>query len=506
MTRHWSPIRVPVSLRCLFPHSSFVGCADIRVSTATERSDQCSSNSLFAAIPGTKNDGTRYVGEAIERGATALLVEQPLFDAAVPQCIVKNIRKAYATLCAELEGRPSNHLKIAGVTGTNGKTTVAWMIRSILEQAGSQTGLLGTIEYSDGVESTTATLTTPDSKMLSNRLAAMVSRKSTHAAIELSSHALDQDRSAGTDLDVAVVTNVTQDHFDYHSDYNSYLTSKKRIIKHLKPGGRIVLNADDPGCRSFQDDLSESDYQQTTFGLENEADVSARILEESLDGSRFLVTLSGTSQEIQTPLVGRHNISNCLAAAIAASHLGMTPEQIACGLATLKSIPGRMERIDASGRFRIFVDYAHTDDALQRSIASLKEFTTGRVICVFGAGGDRDRSKRALLGHAAAKADLAVVTSDNPRTESPEAIIEDILTGFQETSKRPYVEADRAQAIRWAIQHAGPDDCILVAGKGHETEQIIGTTRIPFDDREVIRNILSEIFPTTGSQRERIRA
>ncbi|MCH7685401.1 MAG: hypothetical protein IH899_01750 [Planctomycetes bacterium] len=291
MSRHWSPVQVPLSLRWLFPHSSFVGCADIRVTTATQRSDQCSANTLFAAVPGTQVDGSRFVHEAIERGATSLLVERPLVGVSVPQCVVANVRKAYAELCAALEGQPGRYLKIAAVTGTNGKTTVTWLIRSILQHANRQTGLLGTIEYSDGLESSPATLTTPDSRTLSNRLATMVQRNTTHAAIELSSHALDQDRSAGTELDVAIVTNVTQDHFDYHADYESYHKSKSRIFDHLKPGGRIVLNADDPGCQKLQSRLGERPENDiTTFGLNTAADVTAEIIDESLTGSRFILS------------------------------------------------------------------------------------------------------------------------------------------------------------------------------------------------------------------------
>ena len=437
-------------------------------------------------------------------------MERPLVGVSVPQCVVANVRKAYAELCAALEGQPGRYLKIAAVTGTNGKTTVTWLIRSILQHANRQTGLLGTIEYSDGLESSPATLTTPDSRTLSNRLATMLQRNTTHAAIELSSHALDQHRSAGTGLDVAIVTNVTQDHFDYHHDYESYHKSKSRIFDHLKPGGRIVLNADDPGCQKLQSRLGERPANDvTTFGLNSAADVTAEIVDESLTGSRFILSWNaenGESIEIVTRLVGRHNVANCLAAAVAAKHFGITPEEIAAGIEALEIVPGRLERIECGQPFDVFVDYAHTDDALRRCIESLKRLTQGRVICVFGAGGDRDRSKRPLLASAAAEADLAVVTSDNPRTEDPQQIIDEILCGFESTRKQPFTEPDRAKAIRWAIEHAGPNDCLLVAGKGHETEQVIGTTRIPFDDREVIRNVLYDITTPDVAGKVRISA
>ena len=502
-----SQMRVPVSLRRLFPLASFVGCADIRVFGATERSDECRPDVLFAAIAGTQVDGNRFVGEAVERGAGALLVQRPLADVAVPQCVVPNTRRAYARLCAALAGYPSGKLNIAGVTGTNGKTTVTWLIRSILQAAAKQTGILGTIEYDDGNRKDRSRLTTPDAKTLSQWLGAMVRRGTTHAAIELSSHALHQDRIAGTYLDVAVVTNVTQDHFDYHQDYASYLSAKSRIIEYVKVGGRIVLNADDPGSRSLHDRVDGS-LRTTTYGFHPDSDVTAELLDESLSGSRFLLRLNGAGNgvEIRTPLVGRHNVSNCLAAAAVAAHFDVPAEAIAAGVESLAAVPGRLERIDCGQPFDVFVDYAHTDDALRRCVDSLQRLTQGRVICVFGAGGDRDRSKRPLLGNAAAGADLAVVTSDNARSEDPQQIIDDILPGFSGARNQPSVEVDRAAAIHWALQQAGAGDCVLVAGKGHEAEQIIGTERIPFDDREVIRRELHHFEQHTDPQQLRLRA
>jgi len=483
------PIRVPVSLRQLFPSSSFVGCADIRVSDATEHSGKCGPNMLFAAIPGTRCDGADFTAEAIERGAASLLVQRPVPGAPVPQCVVPNVRRAYAELCAALAGSPSRRLGIAGVTGTNGKTTVTWLIRSILQAAGKNAGLLGTIEYSDGFETAPSTMTTPDSKNLSQWLAAMVRRRTMHVAMELSSHALDQHRAAGTQLDVAVVTNVTRDHFDYHNDYDSYASSKARIFGHCKPAATVVINADDPGSSSLAARVSEC-LRVVTYGLEREADVSATILDESLTGSRFVLHLDEADIPVTTALAGRHNVSNCLAAATAARSFGVTPAEIQTGLELLRCVPGRLERVNCRQPFHVFVDYAHTDDALAKCIHFLRTLTTGRVICVFGAGGDRDRTKRPLLGRAASQADLAVVTSDNPRTEEPGQIIRDILAGFDPAAPEPYVEPDRTEAIRWSLEQAEPGDCVLVAGKGHESEQIIGSRRIPFVDREVIQECL----------------
>ncbi len=482
-------IRVPVSLRQLFPRSSFVGCADIRVSNATEESGKCGPNTLFAAIPGTRYDGAQFVEEAIRQGATSLLVQRPVPGIPVPQCVVADVRRAYAELCAGLAGYPTRKLQVAAVTGTNGKTTVSWLIRSILQATGKRTGLLGTIEYHDGVESTRAGMTTPDSKTLSHCLSKMVACGTTHATMEVSSHALEQRRVAGTQFDVAVVTNVTHDHFDYHKNYAAYLHSKSQIFDHCKPNATAVINIDDAGSSSLAP-IAAASRSVLTYGIDNPARVSTRILNESLSGTRFVIHLDDSEVQVTTSLIGRHNVSNCLAAAAAASRLGATPDEIRAGIESLKAVPGRLERIDCRQAFDVFVDYAHTDDALLRCIRFLQRLATGRVICVFGAGGDRDPSKRPLMGKAVSEADLAVVTSDNPRNENPEEIIRQIVAGIDTTTCETHIEPDRAEAIRWALEQSEPGDCVLVAGKGHESEQIIGNRRIPFDDREIIRNLL----------------
>jgi len=494
-TLQWVPhVPVAVNLRRLFPRASFVGCGDIHTSDVTDRSNLCRPNSLFAVIRGSAADGHSFIRDAIEHGATALLVDRPQADVAVPQCVVPDVRRAYAELCAALMAHPARYLGLAGVTGTNGKTTTTWLIRSILQAAACQTGLLGTIEYSDGIDSEPSSLTTPDPAGLARRLAKMVARKTTHAAMELSSHALDQRRTAGTLLDAAVITNVTQDHFDYHQNFAAYRRSKLRIFEYLKPAGLAVVNVDDAGSRSC---VADAPKRVVTYGLDEPADITAEILAATFYGSQFRLTIGADSIIVDTKLVGRHNISNCLAAAAVAVHFGIDLPTIARGIRSLAAVPGRLEQVDLGQPFPVFVDYAHTEDALRNCLASLRPITTGRVICVFGAGGDRDKLKRPLLGRAASEADLPVVTSDNPRSEAPESIVADILGGF--TGRRqPYVEIDRERAIRWAIQHAGPSDTVLIAGKGHETEQIIGSQRLHFDDREVARACLEDLFPAAG--------
>lgn len=482
------PVPVAVNLRRVFPAASFVGCGDISITAATDRSADCRPHALFAVISGNRDDGHRYVQQAITLGAAALLVDYPRADVSIPQCVVPDVRRAYAELCAALMAHPAKNLGLAGVTGTNGKTTTTWLIRSILQTAGKQTGLLGTIEYNDGVRAERASLTTPDSRTLAGYLASMVSHGTTHAAMELSSHALHQRRNAGNLLDVALITNITQDHFDYHENFNAYRSSKLRIFDYLKPAGMAVLNVDDAGSASCVNDAPK---RLMTYGVERPADVTATILEEGLEGSRFRLSAGAESVEVDTLLPGRHNVSNCLAAATAALHFDIPLAEIALGIESLTHVPGRLQQVDCGQDFAVFVDYAHTEDALQRCVQFLRRLTNGRVICVFGAGGDRDRSKRPLLGKAAAAADLAVVTSDNPRSEHPEQIIRDILPGFDGARQPPHVEADRQQAIQWALAAARPGDAVLIAGKGHETEQIVGAERHHFDDREVVRQYFS---------------
>ncbi len=475
-----------VSLRLLFPQASFVGCADIVVAHVVNHSNDCKTGSLFAAMTGTYLNGTTFIDSAIQNGATSVMVEQPVAEITVPQIIVKNVREAYAKLTAALNNHPSSELNIAAITGTNGKTTVTWLIRSILQSAGHQTGLLGTIEYNDSKQKEASTLSTPDAQLLSQWLGSMVQQNTTHVAMEVTSHALDQHRLAGTEIDVAVVTNITQDHFDYHQNETAYKKCKATLFNYCKPNGTVVLNLDDANSKSLQAEINQS-TQLITYSLDESANVTASIQEMTLQGSRFLLSIDGEEIGVRTSLFGKHHISNCLAAAAVAHRFGVSLDEIAAGIQSLEIIPGRMERIDCGQSFGLFVDYAHTDDALRKTILALREITTGRIITVFGAGGDRDRSKRALLGRAASLADIAVVTSDNPRTENPQQIIDEIVSGIQTTT---HIEIDRESAIQWAIEEAEPCDILLVAGKGHETEQLIGTKQIPFDDRVVCRNIL----------------
>ena len=489
------------SLRRLFPQASFVGCANICATDAFDNSRDVRPGSLFAVVHGSKVDGSQFVHDAISLGASSLLVDRPLANVSVPQCVVADVRSAFSRLCEALAGDPSRRLDVTGVTGTNGKTTTTWLIRSLLAYAGHRCGVLGTVEYSDGVTTEPSTLTTPASRPLARWLGRMSANGTRRAAIEVSSHALDQRRAAGIELEAAILTNITQDHFDYHHGFEPYREAKARILELVRPGGLIALNADDPGSWSLRDRVHDS-VSFVSYGLKPTADISAQVREESLGGTRFRLSIHGRTLECATTMIGRHNISNCLAAAAAGSHLCLSPEEIVAGIEQFHCVPGRLERIQCGQPYEVFVDYAHTDDALRRCLQSLRSITPGRLICLFGAGGDRDRTKRPLLGRASTLADVAIVTSDNPRSEDPLQIIDEILAGMVGSRTTPVVEPDRAAAIATALQMAEPGDCVLLAGKGHETEQVIGDRRLPFDDRQVARGVLSEQWrPLLGQPR-----
>lgn len=488
------PTPLALNLRRELPSACYLNrpdgtTCDFVFKDITTDSRNVQSDGLFVAITGTRNDGHHFVHQAVRNGAAAVLVERPVENLPVSQCVVRDTRAAFSQLSAARWGNPSKKLKTVGVTGTNGKTTTTWILRSIFQAASYQSGILGTIEYSDGIEKQESSLTTPGPDQSHEWLARMVEVGTTHLPMEVSSHALDQNRVNGIEFDVAVVTNITQDHFDYHGGLEHYQHSKQKIFQHLKPDGLAVLNTDDRTVWSFRELLPSN--RTVGFCLTSnsrpEAPFSARILEESLSSTVFELRLPSAMLEVQSPLIGRHNVYNCLAAATAACHLGLTPAEISRGIANLKAVPGRMEAIECGQKFSVLVDYAHTEDALRRAIQSLKGMTPGHVIVVYGAGGDRDRSKRAGMTQAALLADRTILTSDNPRSEEPQRIINDCLAGCLNVSRIPIVITDRAEAIHFALEIANPGDCVLIAGKGHETEQIIGTQRHYFDDREIAR-------------------
>jgi UDP-N-acetylmuramoyl-L-alanyl-D-glutamate--2,6-diaminopimelate ligase len=478
-----------VRLRHVLPEAGFYGADDLAVTSCCADSRQIRRGDLFVAIAGTQHDGHDYVQEAIDAGAAAVLAEQYVPTPGLPVCTVRDTRSAYGRLCQALAGDPSQELPVIGVTGTNGKTTTSWLIASILKAAGGEVGVMGTLGYCDTVDSVAAPLTTPTAPVVASWLARMQANGCSHAVMEVSSHALAQHRVAGVQYDAACLTNIRRDHLDYHNSVQNYRDIKARLFRQLAPHGLSIINADDPASVEC---LTTLDGPVLTIGMEKPAEITATIVEQFRSEQTFLLSAGSDTVPVRTKMIGTHHVYNCLTAAALGLGYGIDLATIVRGLEMAPPVPGRLERIECGQDFGVFVDYAHTPDALLAVLKSLREVTEGRVICVFGAGGDRDRQKRSLMGRVVqTHADVTVVTSDNPRTEDPRAIVRDIMCGF----KQPFgveVQVDRAEAIRWALGEAREGDCVLIAGKGHEDYQIIGQRREHFDDREFARTWLYE--------------
>ncbi len=476
-----------VSLKKLCPGARFFGATDIEVTAVAADSRAVTPGDLFAALVGNQTDGHNHIDEAVLLGASAVLAERLVPTDGRPLCVVPDSRVAFARVCQALADYPSRRLKVIGVTGTNGKTSTSWLIRSILEAAGHRTGLLGTLEYSDGEESEAAELTTPPAPVLAHWLERMENAGCSHAVMEVSSHALAQGRVEGIDFNAVCVTNVQRDHLDFHNTLANYRRAKARIFQHLSTEGFAVLNADDPISAGFAE-LSPG--PTLTVGMDQPAEVSAQIIERFRSEQTFLLCAGNDTIPVRTRTIGDHHVANCLMAAAVGLVYGVDLADIARGLEQADPIPGRMERIECGQSFGVFVDFAHTPDALQSTLQSLREVTEGRLICVFGAGGERDREKRPLMGRAVEDgADVAIVTDDNPRNENPDRIQRDILRGFQWPAA-VQTFADRAEAIGHALSLAEAGDSVLIAGKGHEEYQQLRDRRTWFDDRHVARQWL----------------
>jgi len=466
---------------------------DADVTDVTADSRRCRAGSCFVAIRGTEADGHRYIGAAVAAGAVAVICEDP---AAAPAgcawATVKDGRAAVARLAQAIRGWPARRLACIGITGTNGKTTVAHLVRAILADAGHSPALLGTIAYETGDRALPAATTTPDPVTLAGLMAEMVAAGRTHLVMEASSHALDQRRTEGIDFHVAVFTNLSGDHLDYHHTMGEYRAAKLRLFEALGPGATAAINRDDEAGEAL---ARATPAHVRWYGLSSAADLWARINVIDSTGTDFTLVSAGGETPAHTPLIGRHNVMNCLAAASAADALGVTMPAVAESLRRIECIPGRLQRVPSDAPFDVFVDYAHTDDALANVLGALRPVTRGRVIVVFGCGGDRDRTKRPRMAHVAEHmADQVVVTSDNPRTERPEEIIEEICSGFSPAGfDRASVEPDRRAAIARGVGQARAGDVVLIAGKGHETYQVFGTERIHFDDVEVASEALAAL-------------
>ena len=469
---------------------------DLEISALAYDSRLVKPGSLFVAIRGEKTDGNRFVPEAVTNGAVAILSEQTNPGGAVPAEFpwiqVADARRALAISAANYYGRPADILKIVGVTGTNGKTTTSYLVDSILRAAGCEVGLLGTIGYRLVRESRPAPNTTPESLDLQRYMAEIVGAGGTHVVLEASSHALAMDRLWGCPLAVAIFTNLTRDHLDYHKTIDEYFAAKRRLFEGTGAAAPAtgVINRDDEYGRQ----LTGLATRTLTYGLESGADVTTRKPAISLSGIEFMAETPAGRFDVRSTLVGRPNVYNILAAIGAGVALALPIEVIARGIAQLSAVPGRFERVEVGQPFLVVVDYAHTDDALRNLLATARELNpNGRIITLFGCGGDRDRTKRPLMGEAAGHAsDIIVLTSDNPRSEDPLLIINDVIVGVQRTKTKLLVEPDRQKAIKVALDQARSGDTVLLAGKGHETYQVLRDRTIELDDREVARRTLSQ--------------
>jgi UDP-N-acetylmuramoyl-L-alanyl-D-glutamate--2,6-diaminopimelate ligase len=483
--------RLVDSLRDTVPSAEHIG-PDVDVSGLCSDSRVAQAGDLFVAAQGTRDDGLRHVGQALEKGAVAVLSDRrPELPERVAFVGSSDVPLAKAVLADAFYRHPSGRLEMVGVTGTNGKTTTSIMLRSMLTMDGRGSGTLGTLGAWLGARHEPLDHTTPDVIETQRLLARMVDQNLAACVMEVSSHALVQRRTHGIDFDVAVFTNLTNDHLDYHGTMEAYAAAKGRLFEELSPDATAVLNASDPVSRLYR---MSTEARVVHYALDEPAAVQGRLLRLDADGTRFAIHAPEFDLDVtvSTRLIGRHNVMNALAASAAALAMGLPPAAIATGLESLRAVPGRLEPVHCGQDFRVLVDYAHTPDALEKVLELLRPLTAGRLHVVFGCGGDRDRTKRPLMGRAvAAVADRLYLTSDNPRSEDPEAILDDVLAGIPpERARHTLREADRREAIRAACRAARGGDIVLIAGKGHETTQTIGGEVLPFDDRAVAMEAL----------------
>ncbi|MBM3221805.1 MAG: UDP-N-acetylmuramoyl-L-alanyl-D-glutamate--2,6-diaminopimelate ligase [Candidatus Rokubacteria bacterium] len=493
------------------PAKTVIGTLPRVITGIADDSRKVGAGECFVAVPGLRQDARRFIPDAVGRGAALVVTE----TAAVPgvdvaQVVVPSAREAVALLGDAWHRHPTRAMTVVGITGTNGKTTTSYLVEALLRALGLRTGVLGTIRYVGGTTAMDANQTTPDALQLLGLLAQMRDDGVNGISMEVSSHALAQARVEALAFDVAVFTNLTQDHLDFHGTFDEYRRAKRRLFELLarspKPRRTAVVNVDDAAGTAMVTGLP---LDVIRFGLteraeghadvpEGHADVpEVRALEYSsaLDGIRMIVSTPAGRFTLTSPLIGEHNVMNLLGAIGAGLALGLAPDTIATTLADVGAVPGRFEQVKAGQPFLVVVDYAHTPDALERVLTTARKLTGGRLGVVFGCGGDRDRTKRPIMGAIAARlSDQVWVTSDNPRSEQPRAIIDEIVAGVRETAGaagRYVTEPDRAAAIRAALAWGRAGDTVVIAGKGHETYQIVGTKVLPFDDREVARQALT---------------
>ncbi|PIW84270.1 MAG: UDP-N-acetylmuramoyl-L-alanyl-D-glutamate--2,6-diaminopimelate ligase [Nitrospirae bacterium CG_4_8_14_3_um_filter_50_41] len=465
------------------------GTENIEVNGITDDSRETEPGFLFIAVKGAHTDGLRHVPKAEERGSVAVISEKKLNLRRAVGITVPDSMDALARVSAHFYGYPSEKMTLVGITGTNGKTTVSLLIQGILREAGMKPGLIGTLRYEIGDEILPAPNTTPNALRVQSLLSRMIGKGLEACVMEVSSHALALGRVLGCRYNIRVLTNLTRDHLDFHGTMESYYEAKQRLFHeaYAKPGGASVINMDDPWGRRL---IRECSGPVWSFGMHQDADFRAMDPKCTIHGLCFRIRTPRGELAVNSPLIGAYNIYNILSAVAAGVSLGIPDPVILQGMARVSGVPGRFEKIQGPG-FMAVVDYAHTDDALKRLLENARTLCNGRLITIFGCGGERDRGKRPMMGRAAAElSDRVIVTSDNPRGEDPAMIIRDILAGIMRSDVS--VIEDRGLAIRQGIEEAGAGDLVVVAGKGHEDYQIIGDHRFHFDDREEVRKAIRQ--------------
>ncbi len=496
-----------MKLRDLIPHldkPAVSGSLDTEITGLAYDSRKAGPGIAFVAIRGTHADGHAYIPKAIELGAATIIAEQaPPEDCTTPWIHVRHSRIALAQAAAALNGHPARSLTIAGVTGTNGKTTTAFLVHHLFNTAQLRSGLLGTVFYDLGGQHVPATHTTPESLEIQGLLAQMRDNGCRACAMEVSSHALDQDRVYGLPFAAAIFTNLTQDHLDYHGTMEKYFEAKVRLFEMAAAEIRsaLVINGDDAWGRKLIERFQHTG-RVTRFGFGVQNEFRAINVRYDLTGTTFELEARGRSFLVRLPLIGDFNVYNTLGALAAAHGVGLNLREAVQNMQKAPQVPGRLERVSENSRFHVFVDYAHTPDGIVNALKTVRALRPRRIITVFGCGGDRDRGKRPKMAAAAEEgSDICVLTSDNPRTEDPEQILNDAKTGFTRPKNHAII-ADRREAIRVALEGAWEGDIVLIAGKGHEDYQDIKGKKHPFDDRKVARQLLHELKATRAQERE----
>jgi UDP-N-acetylmuramoyl-L-alanyl-D-glutamate--2,6-diaminopimelate ligase len=444
-------------------------------------------DTLFVAIKGFTQDGHSYLTEAEQKGAVAAVVEKKNPNISIPQIVVKNSRKELARIAANFYSPELSKMRLIGITGTNGKTTTSYLIRAIMEAAGIESGLIGTIGYDVAGEHIKAWNTTPESVDIFAMLSKMYQKGQKGCVLEVSSHALSLNRVDFLNFEVAVFTNLTQDHLDFHKNFENYFNAKKKLFNHIRMGGHAVINIDDPYGNRLLKDIKQDII---TFSTSKPATVQALAWKSTMEGLSIQIKTSIGEINVITPLIGQFNVENIIAATTSGMAMNFDLKTIKNGIEKVKRIPGRLETIKIDHKRTVIIDYSHTPDSLQKSLKVLRELTLTTLWVVFGCGGDRDSAKRPIMGKIAEDfADHIVITSDNPRSESPESIVDMIMQGIS-NSENIHIELNRYNAIKYALDHSKPGDTILIAGKGHEDYQEIKGKKYPFDDRKVVEELL----------------